>query len=249
MTAATWHWLDKTSPFSKLDEPEAPARFVVEQISDTTFRVDVGFQYNSPDDRDPIVVTRATMPKTDFASIPRFMSWLVSRYGHHTPAALVHDREVVPGMSFPERTQADLHFLQMMDETGVPPVQSRLMWAAVTLATRLHGDTRAKLGMGVWIVAAAGGMVLFVAGAASTTPWMLGLAVAGPALASPLWGHQWRAGLIGGYALPVIAFPALAAFLGYLPYVALEAAVRFVRKRLPHNADKHLTKPLGFQGR
>jgi hypothetical protein len=250
MSTPTWEWRTHTEPFSALDDPAKPAHFVVEQISDKDFCVEGGgFRYNPPDGGAPLDVTTASLPSTDFASIPRFLSWLVGRYGRHTPAALVHDLEVVPHMDFADRVAADRRFLEVMDEIGVPPVQGRLMWAAVSLATRKGGSLAAKAGIAVWAVAAAGGIVLLVAGATTGTPVLVGLALAGPALASPLWGAQWKAGLLGGYALPLIAVPALAALVGYVPYWALEKAVQVIRKQLPHNADKKLAEPIGYLGR
>lgn len=249
MTTAAWEWLDHTGPFSALDDPARPAHFVVEQISDKTFSVDGGFRYNPPDGSPPVAVTRASLPSTDFASIPRFMSWLVGRYGRHTPAALVHDCEVVPGMSFSARVAADRRFLAMMDEIGVPPVQGRLMWAAVTLATRRGGGLGTKVALVLWGIAAAAGMILLVAGAATGAPLVVVAALAGPTAASVLWGGQWKAGLIGGYALPLIAVPALAALVGYVPYWLVEKAVQLVRQQLPHNQGKELTEPVGYLGR
>lgn len=249
MSTPTWEWCTQTGPFSTLDDPDEPAHFIVEQISDTEFRPDDGFRYNPPDGGPPVVVTKATLPDTDFASIPRYLSWLVGRYGRHTPAALVHDCEVVPGMTQAGRTRADRRFLEMMDDIGVPPVQGRLMWAAVTLATRRNGHLASQIGLGLWGVAAAGGMALLIVGAATTTPWMVAVALVGPAVAALLWGRQWPAGLIGGYALPVVAVPALGALLGYLPYWALEKTVQVVRQRLPQNAEKKLAEPIGYLGR
>jgi Protein of unknown function (DUF1353) len=250
MTTPTWEWLERTGPFSALDDPARPAHFVVEQISDKNFSVDGGgFRYNPPDGGPPVEVTRKTLPSTDFASIPRFLSWLVGRYGRHTPAALVHDCEVVPGMTFTARAAADRRFLEMMDEIGVPPVQGRLMWSAVTLATRKNGGLGSKAGLVLWGGAAAGGMALLVVGAATGTPALVAVALVGPALASLLWGGQWKAGLIGGYALPLIAVPALAALVGYVPYWLLEKAVQVGRRQLPHNEGKELTEPIGYLGR
>jgi hypothetical protein len=142
-----WSWLTATGRFSPLNEPGKPARFVVEQISDTTFRVPegLGFQ-NNPPDGEAMTVTHDNLPSTDFASIPRYMSWFVSRHGRHTPAALVHDELVTDGMAFDARKRADRVFLQMLDDLDVPPVQSRVMWTAVTLATRVRGPLAAKAG-------------------------------------------------------------------------------------------------------
>ena len=244
-----WQWLTNTAPFSALDNTARPARFVVEQIGDADFCLPegLGFQYN-PDGEDPIRVTSETLPKTDFASIPRFMSWLVSRHGRHTAAALVHDRLVEPGMSFEDRKRADLRFRNMMDDLEVPPVLSRVMWAAVTLATRRE-DRQAKLGIYVWAASGLVGLVLLAAGAVTLTPWMIGVALLGPFVAASLWGNQYWAGVVAGLALPVVALPAVASLLGYWAYWLIERSVKAVRQRLKGNRTKELPAPIGYQGR
>jgi len=245
-----WAWLTHTDPFSALELRDNPASFVVEQITDKDFRIPsgLGFQYNRDGD-DAITVTCDTLPCTDFASIPRYMSWFVSRHGRHTPAALVHDQLITDGMDFEERKRADRLFLEMMDDLEVPPVQSRVMWTAVTLATRLHGTLAAKAGIAAWAGVAAAGIILLVWGLVTVTPWMIVVALAGPAVAALLWGDQRRAGLIGGYALPVVALPALASLVGYWAYWIVEKSVKIVRQRQPAYQGERLPEPIGYQGR
>lgn len=244
-----WQWLTNTAPFSALDDATRPANFIVEQVGDKDFRLPegFGFQYN-PHGEEPIRITCETLPKTDFASIPRFMSWLVSRHGRHTAAALVHDRLVEPGMSFEERKRADLHFRHMMDDLEVPPVLSRVMWAAVTLATR-RGDRRARAGIYAWAALAVVGMGLLAAGIVMLSPWMLVVAVLGPFVAATLWGDQYWAGLVAGLALPVVALPAVASLLGYWAYWLIERGVKAGRQQLKANRAKELPPPIGYQGR
>jgi hypothetical protein len=245
-----WRWLKATGPFSPLNEPGKPARFVLEQISDKNFRVPegLGFQYNPPGE-DAITVTHDNLPSTDFASIPRYMSWLVSRYGRHTPAALVHDELVSDGMEFAARKRADRLFLQMMDDLDVPPVLSRVMWTALTLATRFRGPLAVKVGVVLWALCAAVGMGALVWGLMTLTPWLIVAALVGPAVAALLWGGQRSAGLIAGYALPVIAVPALTSLVGYWIYWAIEKGVKVVRQRKPENRGEPLPEPVGYQGR
>jgi hypothetical protein len=251
MSEPHWTWCKETVPFSALKEANQPAAFVVEQVSDKDFAIPMGagFQYNPSDGSQPILVTRTTLETTDFASIPRYMSWLVSRHGRHTPAALVHDRLVVDKMPFEQRKRADRCFLVMLDSLQVPPVLSRVMWAAVSLATRLHGPAVAKAGMAAWAVTAVAGIATFVAGLVTATPWMIVLALLLPLVASLFWGRQFAAGVIAGYALPVVAVPAIGSLLGYWLYWLIETTVRLVRQRLRHNAGTELTSPIGYQGR
>ena len=248
--ARPWAWLSATGPFSALKAPGAPASFVFEQISDKNFRIPegLGFQYN-PVGGEAITVTRETLPSTDFASIPRYMSWFVSRYGRHTPAALVHDQLVTDGMEFEARKRADRVFLQMLDDLDVPPVQSRVMWTAVTLATRFRGPWAAKAGVVLWAALAAAGVGALVWGLVTLTLWMILAALAAPVVAALLWGGQRSAGLIAGYALPVIAVPALVSLVGYWIYWAIEKGVKLIRQRKPENRGEPLPDPVGYQGR
>lgn len=250
MRTGTWSWSDNTDPFSAIGERPGPALFVVRQIGDRDFTIaeGTGFRYR-PAVGPPIDVTSETLPKTDFASIPRFMSWLVSRHGRHTPAALVHDQQVVDGMPFAERIAADRRFLEMMDALEVPPVQSRLMWAAVTLATRWRGPLASKVAIVVWGASAGGGMHLLVRGICHREPRMVAAALAAPAAAAGLWGRQYWAGVVGGYALPLVVVPAATSFVFWGGYWALETAVRLTRSLLPHNESEELPPPVGYQGR
>ncbi len=250
MRKTTWTWCRETAPFSALAEPSTPAAFVVEQVTDKDFAIpkDAGFQYN-PVDGEPIEVTRATLATTDFASIPRFMSWLVSRHGRHTPAALVHDRLIVDGMPFQDRQRADRCFVDMMDSLQVPPVLSRVMYSAVSLATRLHGPALAKAGIVSWAVTAAAGIAMLVAGIISATPWMIAVSLVLPLVAALFWGRQFNAGAVASYALPVVALPAVSALVGYWLYWIIETGIRLIREQFRHNADSELTTPIGYQGR
>jgi len=250
MRRAMWEWGKQTAPFSALDDATKPAAFVVEQISDKEFAIpmDLGFRYNPPE-QDYITVTRKTLPSTDFASIPRYMAWLVSRHGRHTPAALVHDQLVKDGITFEERQRADRCFVEMMDELQVPFVLSRVMGTAVSLATRWRGPMLAKIGVVLWGVLAAVGIAALVVGLATMTPWLIALSLVLPVVGGLLWGRQFVSGVIGGYALPVVGGPAIAALLGYWVYWVIEMAVRGIRSLFHHDTDKELATPIGYQGR
>lgn len=246
-----WEWRTSTQPFSAVDDVDQSAFFIVEQVTDKTFSIpeSFGFQYNRKDGADPIQVTAKTLPSTDFASIPKYMAWFVSRHGRHTPAALVHDALVVEGMAFDDRVEADRRFLEMMDVLDVPPVQSRVMWSAVTLATRLKCALRPRLGILAWFAAALAGVVLLALGVVATSPWLVVASLALPFLAASLWGRQFWAGVIAGYALPVVVLPAVASFAGYIVYWSIEKTVQLSRRRMRDNRDEPLTNPIGYQGR
>jgi hypothetical protein len=250
MRRPPWAWTTNTVPFSELRDPTKPAHFVVEQISDKDFRIPagLGFQYNPDGGTQVIAVTHIPRQTTDFASIPRYLSWFVSRHGRHTPAALVHDQLVTDHMDHDARTQADRLFRDMMDDLEVPPVQSRVMWAAVTIATRRHGPLRTKASLVAWAILAALGIGTLAWGLATTNPWLVLLALVGPAIGAPLWGRHYAAGLIAGYALPIVALPAIACLLGYWTYWLTEQAVRLARRPQTPQPDQ-LPGPIGYQGR
>ena len=73
--------------------------------------------------------------KTDIASVPWIMWWLVASYGNHTRAALLHDALIVGKGTTPAvpRTTADRIFLVALSESKERTSAFRhwLMWAAV----------------------------------------------------------------------------------------------------------------------
>ncbi len=234
-----WRWMIHTAPFSAEHDAAAPARFVLEQIDDGCFRPapSYGFRYQPPDGGEPLVVTARSLPHSDFASVPTFLSWFVSRYGRHTPAALVHDQLVRDGMTQTERAAADQAFLSMMEACDVPPVRSHVMWSAVTLATRwMRWPTR--LALLAWGLAATAGLVALGAGLVRGEPTWCAVALVAPAPAALLWGRQAKAGLVAGYALPPVVVPALASIAGYAVYWVVEEGFRRLRS-LPPSRDVH----------
>ena len=70
--------------------------------------------------------------RTDFASVPRILTWLLPRYGRYTKAAILHDflcDEARAGRL--QRSDADGMFRRAMRELGVSFLKRWLMWAAV----------------------------------------------------------------------------------------------------------------------
>ena len=73
--------------------------------------------------------------RTDFASVPQALTWLVPRYGRYTKAAILHDhlwRECAAGRF--AWADADGLLRRAMRELEVPFLRRWLMWAAVRLA-------------------------------------------------------------------------------------------------------------------
>jgi Protein of unknown function (DUF1353) len=77
--------------------------------------------------------------RTDLASVPSFMWWLVASYGNHTRAALLHDALVVDENGAPPpfpRTKADRLLLSALREPGPQKggaFRHWLMWAAASV--------------------------------------------------------------------------------------------------------------------
>lgn len=242
----TFDWLDDTRPFT--DVAGAPARFVVRQVTDVYFRIETPFWYRPPTGGEPIEVTDETLGPTDFASIPGYMSWFVSRFGRHTPAALLHDQLVKPTMAPRDRVIADRVFLSTMDELNVPPVRGRVMWSAVALATRWCMRPWGQVGVALWALGVITGTSLLLWGIATATWWVAALALAGPFAGAFLWGRQYWAGVIGGYALWIVAVPSLSALgVYYGVYWPLEQVVRVVRSRLPSNRAEPVPGPPSYK--
>ena len=82
---------------------------------------------------------RFTVPsgfRTDFASVPHALTWLVPRTGKHNRAACLHDY-LTRNPQIVSRLDADRIFLRVLRELGVPLMRRRLMYAGVRLAWHL----------------------------------------------------------------------------------------------------------------
>ena len=77
---------------------------------------------------------------TDFASVPRFLWRLLPPTGVYGKAAVVHDYLYRTTMAPYSRADADLVFLEAMEELGVPWWKRTLMYDAV----RLFGEDAYK---------------------------------------------------------------------------------------------------------
>jgi hypothetical protein len=162
---------------------------------------------------------RAVVPpsiggKTDLASVPPFLWWLIASYGNHTRAALLHDALYTdPGVTPPvARKTADRLFLTALREPDQKTGAFRhwLMWAAVSL----FGNMGWRLGglcalhvLAVWGLTI--GAVVWEWGPALgvSRPWwqvVLGALVVVPLFLTVL-GTSWRAGvdLTGGWLSPM----------------------------------------------
>jgi hypothetical protein len=77
---------------------------------------------------------------TDFATVPRFLHWLVLPYGAYTRAAVLHDYLIEERINHPDPamrvTSRDVDgiFRRVMQDLGVPWAKRWVMWAAVRAA-------------------------------------------------------------------------------------------------------------------
>lgn len=84
--------------------------------------------------------------KSDLASVPAALRWLMNTYGRYTRAALLHDKlwsEHRAGR-LASRRDADGLFRRVMREDGVPFLQRWLMWAAVRIGDLFEGGMSGK---------------------------------------------------------------------------------------------------------
>jgi Protein of unknown function (DUF1353) len=106
--------------------------------------------------------------KTDFASVPRPLVWLLPRYGLYTKSAILHDflcRH--PDVS---RADADGLFRRSMRELGVPFLRRWMMWAAVRLGSRLRGAGLSQVG--IWLLVALPSLAFVIAPATLVLLWV-----------------------------------------------------------------------------
>ncbi len=122
------------------------AVFVLERLDRRNYRIreqfeyvdHLGVVYTVPADVD------SESNKTDMASVPLFLTWLVPKDGRHTPAALLHDaliggRQGVEYLTSTgdqvDEAHADYVFREAMKDLDVAQVRRWLMWTAVALRT------------------------------------------------------------------------------------------------------------------
>ncbi len=241
-------WPTDTRPFSSGLGSDTPAQVVLGQVDDDKFALKQPVAFTRPEGMrggtgGELVLDPGWLKDTDLASIPSFLGWFARRHGRHTPAALLHDLlikdeddpwpEGLPADWQLEPVDADLLFRELLIACEVPLVRSYLMWAGVTARTRWHSGLRRKLALLLWFLAALAGTVLLGVAIATSTWWLLAVAVLAPIPTAALWGGQYGAGVIAGYAFWWVVAGSVPAFLAYQVYRAVEWVVWQGRKRLP----------------
>lgn len=223
---------------SKRFDVEHPFRFsndrIVAMLTDRLIRNGMSPEQARAAVNDARTYTPQDENPTDLASIPRYLRWFESSYGHHTLAAVIHDDLIVDepnGGALRDDTLSDRFFREMMKTAGVPWLKRWIMWAAVALRSRWAVGGIRRISVVIWLALSAVGITAFVwaVGAAAfgwDTPIDTGVmfvaAVVLPFLAACLWGHQYGAGIVAAGAALWILPAAVVAGVGYLVYGGLE---------------------------
>jgi hypothetical protein len=232
-------------------ESDALARVVLLQTDDTHFSLVEGFRYMGKAGAWTVMPT--DLPDTDLASIPPFLGWFASRYGTHTLAALLHDHLVRNGSRTDPRcarSEADHVFGIALDELGVPFLRAKLMWAAVTLATRWRAGGIVRAALMVWMVSAAIGLATLAYSVVTMDVQLFVLSLLAPIPFALLWSRkQYSAGFFGGYTLWLVALPALLNIVAFGIYSVAERLIRQLRRLHPANRATPLPGPPRYKAR
>jgi hypothetical protein len=105
--------------------------------------------------------------RTDFASVPRVVTWLIPRFGVYTLAAILHDWLCTEGIrsGAVSARDADGIFRRVMRESGVPVLRRWLMWAGVR-----WGALTDPLRRSGWVASAPGVLALTLLAAPLVLP-------------------------------------------------------------------------------
>jgi Protein of unknown function (DUF1353) len=105
--------------------------------------------------------------RTDFATVPRVVSWLVPRFGTYTLAAILHDWLCTEGIRSGAVTscEADGIFRRVMRESGVPVLRRWLMWAGVRWGALANARRRSG-----WLFSAPGVLTISLLAAPLVVP-------------------------------------------------------------------------------
>ena len=143
--------------------PFEPGSLTVRRVDANTWSVVDPLVYQGREER--FVVPAGF--RTDFATVPRLVVWLVPRFGAYTLAAILHDWLSSEGIRSGAVTsrQADGIFRRVMRESGVPVLRRWLMWAGVRWGA-LTSDLRRP----GWLASAPGVLAITVLAAPLVVP-------------------------------------------------------------------------------
>ncbi|HEY5153840.1 MAG TPA: DUF1353 domain-containing protein [Acidimicrobiales bacterium] len=130
-----------------------PARDVeLRVIGATEFELVHGFVFEDPDQDDYQVAVPNGL-RTDLASVPFFLQWLVRSYGKHTRGALVHDTYWDFLKTGEDLRNINRLFRDAMRDSGTPLVRRWFVWGAVTMAGLAKLGAGGKARLGGWAIA------------------------------------------------------------------------------------------------
>ena len=143
--------------------PFEPGTLVVRRVNATTWALVDDLVYQGRWQR--FVVPAGF--RTDFASVPRVVTWLVPRFGAYTLAAILHDWLVTEGIrsEVVSAREADGLFRRVMRESGVPVLRRWIMWAGVRWGALTDEERRPG-----WLASAPGVVAISVLAAPLVVP-------------------------------------------------------------------------------
>lgn len=105
--------------------------------------------------------------RTDLATVPGVVAWLVPRWGLYTRAAVLHDWLCTVGIATGVVTSRDADgiFRRVLRESGVPVLRRWLMWCGVRWGAL--ADPRRRRG---WLLSAPGVLAITLAAAPLVLP-------------------------------------------------------------------------------
>lgn len=115
-------------------------RVSVTQTSDYRWTLDRAVRYHDGEHNVVVPVSYVT----DFASVPRFIWWLVPTYGNYTAATVLHDYLITHGIpaGVVDSRTTDRLFREAMAELGVSLPRRWLMWAGVRWGALFNSSRR-----------------------------------------------------------------------------------------------------------
>ena len=160
--------------------------------------------------------------------MPPFLDWIARPFGRHTAAALLHDQlitnitERLPEATARRSRRGRFVFRDAMLDCGARILQTWIMWAGVTLRTRVHRNALVTLGIGLWFLCRARGHGAARLGIVTTQLLPVLVALVAPIPFALLWGRQWSAGLIAGYSFWIVVLGFMPSWVAYQLYRVAE---------------------------
>ena len=158
-------------PFWRSEDDHRKPVVRLEHLGRKWFKLEDGFLYKIP--YEPARYPVSGGARTDLASVPWRLWWLVASYGRHTRAALLHDALVEP-QSPVSRMEADRIFFIALEEgrkqSGGRVTRHWLMWLAVSVFGTMRDEARWRYRLFVSHLLAFWASVVVLA--AGGTPWI-----------------------------------------------------------------------------